>query len=144
MIDTQSVMLNSGVSDYLQNLWPKMSMTPLDPESFDYKNLLKIAEAEGMDTKRMHLKIRVEYALCGFETDGDMVKAVFRSEPLCWTDLPSDWWWTSQRHEEPFKDLLRKATDTRMPVRVNLPDLELLPVPKWYSSAIKWSLTKKS
>ena len=142
MIDIGSVKIEVDTYKYIYGLWPEPVVKKLDPDGFDFLNLMKIAEAEGKDTSEMHLTVRALYELYGFEDANRKVKAVFFTNPLCWTDTP-DWWWSTQRHSEPFKDLLRIATDTRQRVYVDLPEVELLPIPKWFSTKYHWSLVKK-
>jgi hypothetical protein len=143
MLDMQSVLIEPEAKTHIDGLWPSKVIKVLDPEGFDCQNLLKIAESEGKDISQMHLTVHADYVLYGLETGGGKITAVFISDPHCWTDVPSDWWWKSQRDNESFKDLLRKATDTRSRVRVDVPGVRLLPIPRWYSSTYQWKMIKK-
>lgn len=143
MIDVESVIIEKEAKTYIHSFWPDQVFKKLDPEGFDSTNLLKLAAAEGKDTSEMHLSVNANYALCGFEKFGQKIKAVFRTDPLCWTDNPSDWWWKSQRDSESFKDLLRIATNTRETVWVELPGFKLISIPRWFSPTYQWRLIKK-
>jgi len=129
-MEIECVHLEKKLAAYLQKDWPTTLSWSVEKDSGAYAEIEKIARFQGLNTKGLILSIVVRYRLTGFELapDNQGHAAVFVSNPYCITANPNDWWWTSQRNTETFKDILRKATGTDFTHRF-VPDVELVTVP---------------
>lgn len=121
-MELDSVHTDKKLKHYLNEIWPEGISVRLDKKSPEFKQLEEIAKSDFLNTKNLALTIVVTYKLVGFEfEEGKPSSALFRSEPVCNTDNQKDWWWTTQRNTEPFKDLLRKMTGTEENILIPLP-----------------------
>jgi hypothetical protein len=129
-MEIECVQLEKKLAEYLQKDWPLTLSWKVEKDSEDYRTIEGIARSQGLNTKDLVLSIVVRYRLTGFEIapDGQGHAAVFACDPYCVTANPNDWWWTSQRNTESFKNILRKATGTGIAHRF-VPDVELVTVP---------------
>ena len=121
-MEIDSVHMDKKLKYYMNEIWPEGTSVRLDKKSPEFKELEAIAKSDYLNIKNLALTIVVTYKLLGFEfEEGKPSSALFRSEPICNTDNPNDWWWTTQRNSEQFKDLLRKMTGTEENISIILP-----------------------